>query len=378
MGPRVLRDRDGRGARRSALRRHAPGCDPVPGEPPPGRPHRHLRHRHRQDGARDQAPLRADARPEVRDLDGVVRELRRSVLGLVLGHEGRRPDHPGGRVRAGVPAAARSVHPGHRAAAAAHPGRLPGRPGTARPAGSRSSLADATTAPPESEETPALARTRAGECSRASSRSWATASSNTAPRSAAWSFGSRRDRGDRPRRFCKDQLGCDYLSFVAAIDWMPTPVIAEEGSGDTSAPVQPKEMTFGVGGSAGRLQVFAHVESTHQAASGITLKVDVDEADPHAESWVPVYPGADWHERETWEMFGIVFDGHPSLRHLYLPSEFEGHPLAQGLPAARARGEAVARSRGRRADARRRDSRRRDRGDRSGGRRRSAEGGASE
>jgi NADH-quinone oxidoreductase subunit C len=45
------------------------------------------------------------------------------------------------------------------------------------------------------------------------------------------------------------------------------------------------------------------------------------------ESWVPVYPGADWHERECWEMFGISFDGHPALRHLYLPSEFEGHPL---------------------------------------------------
>ena len=146
---------------------------------------------------------------------------------------------------------------------------------------------------------------------------------------------------------------------------MPTPIIAEEGSGDTSAPVQPKEMTFGVGGSAGRLQVFAHVESTHQAGSGITLKVDVDEADPHAESWVPVYAGADWHERETWEMFGIVFDGHPSLRHLYLPSEFEGHPLAQGLPVARARGEAVARTGGRRTDARRRDTRRRSRRDRS-------------
>ena len=45
-----------------------------------------------------------------------------------------------------------------------------------------------------------------------------------------------------------------------------------------------------------------------------------------------VYPGADWHERETWEMYGIVFDGHPSLRHLYLPSEFEGHPLRKDYP----------------------------------------------
>ncbi len=53
---------------------------------------------------------------------------------------------------------------------------------------------------------------------------------------------------------------------------------------------------------------------------------------PRADSWVSVYPGADWHERECWEMFGVVFDGHPNLRHLYLPSEFEGHPLRKDFP----------------------------------------------
>jgi NADH-quinone oxidoreductase subunit C len=192
-------------------------------------------------------------------------------------------------------------------------------------------LADATTAPPESEEAPVLAERELGMLARLQQQlgdgilEHGAAFGGLIVRIAPGSW-------RQAAHFCKDQLGCDYLSFIAAIDWMPTPVIAEEGSGDTSAPVQPKEMTFGVGGSDGRLQVFAHVESTHQAGSGITLKVDVDDADPHAESWVPVYPGADWHERETWEMFGIVFDGHPSLRHLYLPSEFEGHPLRKDFP----------------------------------------------
>ena len=51
-----------------------------------------------------------------------------------------------------------------------------------------------------------------------------------------------------------------------------------------------------------------------------------------AQSWVEIYAGADWHERECWEMFGITFEGHPALRHLYLPSEFEGNPLRKDFP----------------------------------------------
>jgi NADH-quinone oxidoreductase subunit C len=130
----------------------------------------------------------------------------------------------------------------------------------------------------------------------------------------------------------RDKLECDYLSFISGIDWMPAPKVGgDEAGGDTSSPVQPTEMTFGVTGSEGRFQVFARVQSTSRK-HGLTLKVDVDENDPRIPSWVPVYPGADWHERETWEMFGIGFDGHPGMRHLYLPAEFEGHPLRKDFP----------------------------------------------
>ena len=44
------------------------------------------------------------------------------------------------------------------------------------------------------------------------------------------------------------------------------------------------------------------------------------------------YDGANWHERETHEMFGINFDGHPDLRNMYLPMDFEGHPLRKDFP----------------------------------------------
>ena len=136
----------------------------------------------------------------------------------------------------------------------------------------------------------------------------------------------------RAGELARDQLECDYLSFIAGIDWAPAPKEGgEEASGDTSQPAQPTEMTFGATGSAGRFQVFAHVQSTRHHW-GLTLKTDLDETTPTLESWVSVYPGADWHERECWEMYGFVFEGHPSLRHLYLPSNFEGHPLRKDFP----------------------------------------------
>jgi NADH-quinone oxidoreductase subunit C len=127
------------------------------------------------------------------------------------------------------------------------------------------------------------------------------------------------------------KLDCDYLSFIAGIDWMPAPREGDEDSGDTSSPVQPPETTYGAAGSEGRFQVFARVQSTGRHW-GFTAKADVDETSLLVQSWVPVYPGADWHERECWEMYGFVFDGHPALRHLYLPSEFEGHPLRKDFP----------------------------------------------
>ncbi|MFZ4514775.1 MAG: NADH-quinone oxidoreductase subunit C [Acidimicrobiia bacterium] len=138
------------------------------------------------------------------------------------------------------------------------------------------------------------------------------------------------DRWADVANVARHALECDYLSFVSGIDWMPAPKESDD-EGDTSTPAQPTEMTFGAAGSAGRFQVFAHVESTSEHW-GVTLKADVSETQPTIASWVSVYPGADWHERETWEMYGIVFSGHPALRHLYLPGEFEGHPLRKDFP----------------------------------------------
>ena len=64
----------------------------------------------------------------------------------------------------------------------------------------------------------------------------------------------------------------------------------------------------------------------------LRLKIRVDESDLHVDSVVPVWSTADWEERETYDMFGIEFDGHPDLRRIYMPDEFEYYPLRKDFP----------------------------------------------
>ena len=64
----------------------------------------------------------------------------------------------------------------------------------------------------------------------------------------------------------------------------------------------------------------------------IRLKVRVDEADLHVPTVTGVWSTANWHEREAYDMYGIVFDGHPDLRRMYMPEEFEYYPLRKDFP----------------------------------------------
>jgi NADH-quinone oxidoreductase subunit C len=64
----------------------------------------------------------------------------------------------------------------------------------------------------------------------------------------------------------------------------------------------------------------------------LRLKVRLPEETPAVPTVTGVWPGANWHERETWDMFGIKFTGHPDLRRLYMPEEFEHHPLRKDFP----------------------------------------------
>jgi len=64
----------------------------------------------------------------------------------------------------------------------------------------------------------------------------------------------------------------------------------------------------------------------------VFLKVRCDERDPHIPSVVSIWSGANWHEREAFDMYGVIFDGHPDLRRMYMPDEFQYHPLRKDFP----------------------------------------------
>ena len=170
----------------------------------------------------------------------------------------------------------------------------------------------------------------------------------------------------RAAEVCKDQ-GYDYFCFLSGLDWMPSTapnprasVSDELDTGDDEAPAERGEeeaeaeavadndaavaeadagtentgglgYPTGVGGGDTRFQVFARLYSTTRH-EGVTFKADLDPDEPRVETWSEVYPGADWNERETWEMYGFVFEGHPNLIKLYLPGEFEGFPLRKDFP----------------------------------------------
>ncbi len=94
-------------------------------------------------------------------------------------------------------------------------------------------------------------------------------------------------------------LGFGFLSCVTATDWP---------------------------GQEPRFRLAYHLRSVEHRHR-LRVKVGLPEEDPRAPSVVPLFPTADWHEREVYDLYGIVFEGHPDLRRILLPDEWEGHPL---------------------------------------------------
>ncbi|MEY2418106.1 MAG: hypothetical protein QOG90_786 [Actinomycetota bacterium] len=132
--------------------------------------------------------------------------------------------------------------------------------------------------------------------------------------------------------FCKVTLNMRWFDFLSGIDWLNNPNLSAEKVWDADVTGGDLALTTpGYAGAETRFQVMCRLKNV-ETNVGITLKADLDADNPTVASVVDVFAGAEWHERETWEMYGFVFEGHPGLRHLYLPGAFEGHPLRKDFP----------------------------------------------
>ena len=98
--------------------------------------------------------------------------------------------------------------------------------------------------------------------------------------------------------------GYNFFEDMTAVDWFP---------------------------STPRFQLSYHILS-HPFKERIRLRVMLDETDPTVESITPVWPSANYYEREVFDLFGIRFAGHPNLRRIMMPDDWEGYPLRKDYP----------------------------------------------
>ena len=98
--------------------------------------------------------------------------------------------------------------------------------------------------------------------------------------------------------------GYNFFEDVTAVDWLP---------------------------SSPRFQLSYHILS-HRYKERIRLRVLLEDTDPAVESITTVWPGANYYEREVFDLFGIRFEGHPNLRRIMMPEDWPGHPLRKDYP----------------------------------------------
>lgn len=116
----------------------------------------------------------------------------------------------------------------------------------------------------------------------------------------------KRDNLEKICRFLKDDpdIWMDYLIDVTAVDWQP---------------------------KAPRFEVVYHVHSMRHGHR-LRLKVPVEEDDASVPTVSGIWRTACWHERETYDMFGVRFEGHSDLRRILMPDDWDGHPLRKDYP----------------------------------------------
>ncbi len=113
----------------------------------------------------------------------------------------------------------------------------------------------------------------------------------------------------------RDDLGLIFFSWLSAVDWSTEVEVGDPFPGEVED----------------RVELLATVGDISEGRR-VTFSAALPKESPSVASLVEVYAGANWHEREAHEMFGIEFEGHPNLAHLYLPDSFQGNPLRKSFP----------------------------------------------
>ncbi len=140
-------------------------------------------------------------------------------------------------------------------------------------------------------------------------------------------------------RFLKEDpaLQMNFLMDLTAVDYStfgksPAPAFfASSGVGVSPlTQIQDEEPWPGPPGEDRFVIVYHFYSLTHKHR--IRLVVPVEEPEPELDSLTSLWPGANWLEREVWDMFGIRFQGHPDLKRILMYEEFEGHPLRKDYP----------------------------------------------
>lgn len=123
-----------------------------------------------------------------------------------------------------------------------------------------------------------------------------------------------RERWVEAHRALKEHL--PFFAWLSAIDWSNEVAVGDAVEGD---PVEE------------RCEVISRLSDV-SAGEAVIVSTDLPRDDLHLDSLTGVYGGANWHEREAADMFGIAFAGHPNPVNIYLPDGFVGHPLRKSYP----------------------------------------------
>ena len=134
----------------------------------------------------------------------------------------------------------------------------------------------------------------------------------------------------------RDEHGFNFLSDIAAADYLGWG--EQEVAGYVGTAAGRDLNTPGSQGSARvpapkpkRFSVSYHLLRVGEAPARVRVQVWLEDGEPVA-SLLPVWPAADWFERESWDMMGIPFDGHPNLVRILMTEDWDGHPLRKDYP----------------------------------------------